>query len=48
MRNLIVLFTAAFAFAACPAGAPAQEYQPKSIQFLGVPEYSDQEAGHLA
>ena len=41
MRRFASLLIAAFAFLA--ASVSAQEYQPRSIQFKGAPDYSDQE-----
>jgi outer membrane protein assembly factor BamA len=42
MQRPIVLLFAAVALAACMP-APAQKFQPKTIQFKGDPEYSDAE-----
>jgi outer membrane protein insertion porin family len=41
-RPIFLLLTLAALLSACPPGT-AQKFQPKTIQFKGAPEYSDQE-----
>jgi outer membrane protein assembly factor BamA len=43
MRHLVVLLAVALAALTVVRSVPAQKFQPKSIQFKGDPEYTDQE-----